>query len=366
MHPNDHAHLAPLGWDSWFADRFATLAAAGSLPARVVADHGTGRSVHTGRATLPAQLHPRLTAAARRHADPMLPAVGDWVAISAGGGRATIEAVLERRTAFRRSVAGHTSHEQVLAANVDIAIVMAAVDAEPNLRRLERTLAMALASGARPLVLLSKADLAGGAAAGVRAAEAERVAAGAPVLALSSLTGEGVDRLPDLIPAGRTAVLLGPSGVGKSTLVNRLAGDAVMRTGDVRSDGKGRHTTTHRELLTMPWGGLLIDTPGMRELQLWVDVEDAGGIAQLFADVDELAARCRFADCGHTSEPGCAVQAAIDRGELTAGRLESQRKLQREAAAVERRVSRRRGRAAALGRSRRIAQMREEELSGGG
>jgi len=364
LHPNDHAHLAALGWDDWFADRFARLAADGTLPARVVADHGTGRTVHTGEATLPAQLHPRLTAAARRHADPILPAVGDWVAIRSGGGRATIEAVLERRTAFRRKVAGQTSHEQVLAANVDIAIVMAAADVEPNLRRLERTLAMAVASGARPLVLLSKADLAG-AAAGTRAAAAERIAAGAPVLALSSRTGEGVELLPRLIPAASTAVLLGPSGVGKSTLVNRLAGDDLMRTGDVRSDGKGRHTTTHRELLAMPWGGLLIDTPGMRELQLWMDVEDAGGIAQLFADVDELAARCRFSDCRHTNEPACAVRAAIERGDLTAGRLESYRKLQREAAAVDRRVGRRHSREAALGRSRRIAQLREEELSGG-
>jgi ribosome biogenesis GTPase len=252
-----------------------------------------------------------------------------------------------------------------MAANVDVAMVVAALDPTPNLRRLERVLAVALASGARPLVLLNKADLAGDAAVAL-AAEAEGIAAGAPVVALSAVTGQGLERLPALIPRGHTAVLLGPSGVGKSTLVNRLAGDDVMRTGAVRSDGKGRHTTTHRELLAMPWGGLLIDTPGLRELQLWVDVDEADGLAQLFADIDELAARCRFADCGHAHEPGCAVQAAIARGELTDGRLQSYRKLRREAVAVERRVGVRHRQEAALGRRRRIARMREEEVGGWG
>jgi ribosome biogenesis GTPase len=182
------------------------------------------------------------------------------------------------------------------------------------------------------------------------------------VVAVSALTGQSVDRLPDLVPAGRTAVLLGPSGVGKSTLVNRLAGGDVMRTGAVRSDGKGRHTTSHRELVALPWGGLLIDTPGLRELQVWSDLEEAGGIARLFADIEGLAARCRFADCGHTREPGCAVQAAVAGGELTPGRLESYRKLQRDATAVGQRVGRQRRREAALGRRRRIALMREEDL----
>ena len=362
MRASDHAQLVWLGWDDWFADRFAAVAAAGALPARVVDDHGGGSLVHTGDDDhLPARLHHRLAADARRRTDPVLPVVGDWVAIRRAGLRAVIEAVLERRTAFRRKTPGAASHEQVLAANVDAAIVVAGLDSAPNLRRLERTLAMAWASGARPLVLLTKADVAG-ARMDAHAAEAERVAAGAPVVVVSAVTGHGVDRVPALIPAGRTAVLLGPSGAGKSTLVNRLIGDEVMRTAAVRSDGKGRHTTTHRQLLAMPWGGLLIDTPGLRELQLWADVEDAGGVARLFTDVDELASRCRFSDCRHDREPGCAVQAAIARGELSRGRLESYRKLLREATAVERRIGHRQAHEAALGRRRRIARLREEEL----
>ncbi|HXM54240.1 MAG TPA: ribosome small subunit-dependent GTPase A [Candidatus Dormibacteraeota bacterium] len=366
MQSTDQSRLASLGWDDWFAARFASVAAGGAVPARVVADHGSGhRSVHTGTEVLVAALHHRVASAARRGAELDLPAIGDWVAIRRSAGQTVIETVVERRTAFRRKVAGHTSHEQVMAANIDVAMVVAALDAAPNLRRLERALAAALASGARPLVLLNKADLAGDTAVALTA-ETERIAGDAPVVAISAITGQGVERLTPLIPPGTTAVLLGPSGVGKSTLVNRLSGNDVMRTGAVRADGKGRHTTTHRELFPMPWGGLLIDTPGLRELQLWADVDEADGLAILFADIDELAARCRFADCEHAHEPGCAVQAAIARGDLTAGRLQSYRKLRREAGAVERRVGTRHRQAAALGRRRRIAQMREEELGGWG
>jgi len=362
----DQARLVTLGWDDWFAGRFAALATAtaDAYPARVVADHGTGRVVHTGAESLDARLDRRLAAGARRRGDPVLPTVGDWVAITGSGRDAVIHAVVERRTAFRRKVAGPASQEQVLAANVDVALVVAGLDAAPNLRRVERTLAMALSSGARPVVLLSKADLAGGLAE-ERAAEFRRITAGTPVVAVSAVTGQSVDRLPELIPAGRTAVLLGPSGVGKSTLVNRLAGGDVMRTAAVRSDGKGRHTTTHRQLVALPWGGLLIDTPGLRELQVWTDLEEAGGIGRLFADVEVLAASCRFSDCGHTREPGCAVQGAIAAGELAPARLESYHKLRREATAIDQRVGRQRRQAAALGRRRRIALLREEDLVGG-
>jgi ribosome biogenesis GTPase len=370
LHLNDHAQLVALGWDQWFGDRFEQLAGPawfdGSdvVPARVVADQGSGRFVHTGQVVLAAELARRLTTGSRRGAHPALPAVGDWVAVRLGGRGAVIEAVLERRGAFRRKVAGHTSEEQVVAANVDVALVVAALDGDPNLRRIERTLAMAWSSNAEPVVLLSKADLATPGTTGPLAAEVERVAAGAPVVAVSAVTGEGVEQVPALVPAGRTAVLLGPSGAGKSTLLNRLAGGEVMRTGAVRSDGKGRHTTTHRQLVTMPWGGLLIDTPGLRELQLWVDVEEAGGVARLFADVEELTAHCHFSDCGHTNERGCAVRAAVARGELTEARLESYRKLSQEAGAVQRSVGQRHARAAAVGRRRRIAHLREEELGG--
>jgi ribosome biogenesis GTPase len=327
----------------------------------VVADHGSGRVVHTGTETLDAQLHPRLTTAARRGSDSALPAVGDWVALSRSGRQAIVQAVLERRTAFRRKAAGATSQEQVVAANVDVALIVAGLDADPNLRRIERTLAMAWSSGARPVVLLSKADLAGD-SGGRLTEEVQDIAAGASVLAVSAVTGQGIEHVPELVPAGSTAVLLGPSGVGKSTLVNHLAGGDVMRTAGIRSDGRGRHTTTHRQLVVLPWGGLLIDTPGLRELQLWTDVQTADGLTQLFSDIEELAARCRFADCRHVQEPGCAVRTALDRGDLTAGRLESYRKLQREAAHVERRVGHRHAREAALGRRRRIAYLREQEL----
>jgi len=362
----DHAQLDTLGWDDWFAVRFAALSvgppAGGVFAARVVADHGAGRVVHTGGESLDAQVDRRLTAAARRSRDPVLPAVGDWVAVTRSGRDAVIQAVLERRSAFRRKVAGAASQEQVLAANVDVALVVAGLDAAPNLRRIERTLAMAIASGARPVVLLSKADLASGSAE-EHAAEVRRIGAGALVVAVSAITGESVDRLPELVPAGCTAVLLGPSGVGKSTLVNRLAGGDVMRTAAVRSDGKGRHTTTHRQLVALPWGGLVIDTPGLRELQVWTDLEEAGGIARLFADVVDLAARCRFADCGHSREPGCAVLAAIAAGTLSSGRLASYRKLRRDSSVVERRVGRRRRHEAALGRRRRIERQREDDLA---
>ncbi|HEY4024941.1 MAG TPA: ribosome small subunit-dependent GTPase A [Candidatus Dormibacteraeota bacterium] len=370
MHSNRKAQLVALGWDQWFVDRFDQVASsrsfAGSalLPARVVADQGAGRVVHTGEAVHAAALSRPLTRASRHGTDPALPAVGDWVAIRVGGEQPLIEAVLERRSAFRRKVAGPTSDEQVLAANVDITLVVAALDDGPNLRRIERALAVAWSSDTQPIVVLSKADLAAPDIAGSLRGEVEHVAAGAPVVALSAVTGEGIERLPELLPAGRTAVLLGPSGVGKSTLLNRLVGDDVMRTGAVRSDGKGRHTTTHRQLVAMPWGGLLIDTPGLRELQLWADVEEAGGVARLFADVEQLASRCRFSDCGHTSEPGCAIRAAVARAELTEGRLESYRKLTREAETIRRHVGQRHARQAARGRRRRIAHLREEEQLG--
>jgi ribosome biogenesis GTPase / thiamine phosphate phosphatase len=361
LQPDNHAQLVALGWDNWFADRFASLTDLGTVPARVVADHGTGRIVHLGAETLPADLDRPLTAIARRRSDPSAPVVGDWVAIRRHGRRAVIHAVLERRSAFRRKVAGNASQEQVLAANVDIAIVVASLDLEVNLRRLERTLAVAWSSGARPVVLLSKADVASPEAVESLAGEVSRVSSGAPVIALSSMTGEGIERLRELLPAGSTAVLLGPSGAGKSTLVNHLAGSEVMKIGAVRSDGKGRHTTSHRQLLAMPWGGLLIDTPGLRELQLWADADDAGGIDQLFADVEDLAIRCRFSDCRHMAEPGCAVLEAIAAGALTEARMESYRKLHREATAIGRQVTRRRAAAAGLGRRRRIAQLEEAD-----
>jgi ABC-type multidrug transport system fused ATPase/permease subunit len=294
LHSNDHAWLDALGWDDWFAHRFALLGATETLPARVVADHGTGRLVSTGEASMPADLDGRLAAIARRRSDPELPAVGDWVAISRSGGRAVIHHVLERRTAFRRKVAGHTSQEQVLAANVDVAIVVAALDADVNLRRLERTLAMALSSGARPVVVLSKADLATPEVARRLAAEVERVAAGAPVVALSAITGGGVERLPVLLPDGRTGVLLGPSGAGKSTLVQLLLRLRPPSEGSYLIDGTPAASIAqsdwYRLVSYVPQEPRLLHAPVAENIRFFRDLSDeqverAARLARIHEDI---------------------------------------------------------------------------------
>ncbi len=251
------------------------------------------------------------------------PAVGDWVAVR---GELAV-AVLPRTSAFVRSVAGRTSAAQVVAANLDTVLVVDSLSGEARLRRVERYLAVAWGSGATPVVVLTKADLCDDVAAAV--AQVREDALGVDVLAVSSVTGEGVDAVRDLLPTGRTGAMVGPSGVGKSSLVNALAGGALAEIGDIRaSDGRGRHTTTARELHVLPGGGLLVDTPGMRELGLY---DDAEGVDTAYADVALLAADCRFRDCHHRTEPGCAVAAAIDDGRLDPARYTARRKLQAEA-----------------------------------
>jgi ribosome biogenesis GTPase len=250
------------------------------------------------------------------------PAVGDWVLLR--GDLAT--EILPRRTAFVRTVAGRTSAAQVVAANVDVVLVVDALTGDARLRRVERYLAVAWSSGATPVVVLTKADLCDDVAAAVQAVRED--ALGVDVLPVSSVTGEGLAAVRALIGPGRTAAMVGPSGVGKSSLANALAGRTVAGTHDIRADGRGRHTTTARELHLLPEGGLLVDTPGMRELALY---DDADGIETAYADVTELAAGCRFRDCGHRGEPGCAVAAAIDEGRLDPARFTAWRKLQAEA-----------------------------------
>jgi ribosome biogenesis GTPase len=262
-----------------------------------------------------------------------LPAVGDWVCASVRSeGRATIHRLLKRRTKIARKGAGSVTDEQVLAANIDTVFLVNSLSQDLNPRRIERYLALALESGARPVLLLTKADLCEDPAEA--AAEIERVAPFVSVHVVSALEGSGLDALDAYLGSGRTSVLLGSSGVGKSTLVNRILDEEVQAVREIRSrDGRGRHTTTSRQLVFLPGGGMLIDTPGMRELQLW-DAED--GLGEMFRDVEESANRCRFTDCGHhAGTPGCGVQAAIVSGAISPERVVSWRKLRRELAFLD-------------------------------
>ena len=259
-----------------------------------------------------------------------IPAVGDWVGLR----DTTITAILPRRSAFIRKRAGNSSDEQVLAANVDTAFLLAGLDDDFSLRRLERYITTAWDSGAEPVVVLTKSDLSDD--VGDALLQVESVAIGVPVYPISNLTGIGVEELEAVVRPARTIVLLGSSGVGKSTLLNRLAGTDLMRTSAIAADGTGRHTTTHRELVQLPGGALVIDTPGLRELQFW-----EGDVGAAFEDIEALALECRFRDCAHAREPGCAVQAAVDDGTLALDRLRSWRKVQRELEAIAARTDHR-------------------------
>ncbi|WP_217167422.1 ribosome small subunit-dependent GTPase A [Streptomyces sp. AC512_CC834] len=316
--------LVPYGWDADWESEFAPYAEQGLLPGRVArVDRGLC-DVITPAGTVRADTEfvvPR---------DPMkVVCTGDWVAVDPEGSDPLyVRTLLPRRTAFVRSTSSKRSEGQILAANVDHAIVAVSLAVELDLARIERFLALAWESGAQPLVVLTKADLVPDPVTlAYLVQDVETAAPGVPVLSVTAAHGEGLDVLAAVVGGG-TAVLLGQSGAGKSTLANALLGEDVM---DVRAardvDGKGRHTTTTRNLLAMPGGGVLIDTPGLRGVGLW----DAGsGVDQVFAEIAEVAEGCRFHDCAHESEPGCAVLAAIDSGELSERRLESYRKLMRE------------------------------------
>jgi ribosome biogenesis GTPase len=315
-------NLAGLGWSPFFAEAFAPYAVDGLVPGRVAVQHRGAYVVHTEAGELPAEVTGRLRHEAAGAAD--LPAVGDWVAARQGD-PLLIHAVLPRRTKFSRKAAGAETEEQVVAANVDVVFLVSALAGDLNARRLERYLALGWESGAEPAVVLTKADLCEDVTAAL--AEIEGIALGVPVHAVSNLTGEGLDELGPYFAGGRTIAVLGSSGVGKSTLINRLAGRDLQAVAEVRADGRGRHTTTRRELVPLPGGGLVLDTPGMRELALW---DASGGVEGVFEDVGVLAARCRFPDCAHETEPGCAVRAALEDGSLDAERLASYRKLEGE------------------------------------
>ncbi len=317
--------LTALGWSPSRSTEFEPYAAEGLAAARVAAQHRGGYVVYTEGGERPAEVSGRLRHEAVSTSD--FPAVGDWVAVddSSEAGAATIHAVLERATAFSRKAAGVEAVEQVVAANVDVVFLVSAFGDELNVRRIERYLASGWESGAEPVIVLNKSDLSVDLPAEV--AEVDAVAFGVPVHVVSCLAGDGLDELKAYLTGNRTVALLGSSGVGKSSLLNQLVGWDRQEVQGIRADGRGRHTTTFRELVLLPEGGLVLDTPGMRELALW----DAGtGVEDAFADVTDLAAACRFADCAHETEPGCAVQAALADGSLAEERLESYRKLQGE------------------------------------
>lgn len=318
--------LRQFGWSDALEQHFTPYAAQNLIPARVIIQQRGLYGIVTDLGELSATLAGRL---AHDAGDGALPVTGDWVAVQArpSEGSATIQHVLPRRTTFTRRASGPGAPRgQVVAVNVDIALLAASMNADLNARRIERYLATAWESGADPVVVLTKADMCSDAEA--RVAEIEAVAMGAPVLAVSAVTGAGLEALRTHLEPGRTAVLLGSSGVGKSTLVNALAGREQMATQAIREDdARGRHTTTHRELVLLPSGALILDTPGMRELGLW----DAGeGMSTAFADIEALAAQCHFRDCGHDTEPGCAIVAALESGALDAARWRAYGKLQRE------------------------------------
>jgi ribosome biogenesis GTPase / thiamine phosphate phosphatase len=318
-----------LGWSAHWRELFRPYRSQSLVPGRVVVEHRDAYRIETEDGERFGALAGRLRHQAERRSD--LPAVGDFVAMrlsedGAGGGPAIVEAVLPRRTAFVRRAPGGRADDQVIAANIDTIFVMTGLDHDFNVRRIERYLAAVWESGANPVVLLNKADVC--TEVGRKMDDVRAVAIGVDVHAVSAQTADGIDALAAYWREGATVGFVGSSGVGKSTLLNRLLGRDVQATAGVREhDSRGRHTTTHRELFVLPQGGLVIDTPGMREFTLW-DADD--GLDAVFTDIDRLAAHCRFNDCAHLSEPGCAVLDGVERGAIGADRLAAYRKLLKE------------------------------------
>jgi ribosome biogenesis GTPase len=320
--------LSDLGFSPFFENQINEPKEKEGCLARIAAQHRGLFEVWAASKEGHAQLAGRLLQELEAE---RLPGVGDWVVLKAPPSHESttiIEDVLKRKTVFIRGSAGRQSDAQVVAANVDLVFIVCGLDNDYNPRRIERYLSRIWASGAEPLVVLNKADLCEDLED--RLLEVENIAIGVPVYTTSALNQEGLDEIKKHIKPGLTAALVGSSGAGKSTIINALLGEERMATKEISGhDGRGRHTTTHRQLILLPQGGMLIDTPGMRELQLF----DEEGIETVFADIEELSAACRFTDCRHDTEPGCAVKEAVESGQLAAERLEHYFKLESEAKA---------------------------------
>lgn len=325
-----------LGWNDELEAPFEPYRQRGFFAARVAAQYKGAFVLYWDGPDLWAELPGRMLHRAGGALD--LPAVGDWVVFEPlpPPSRSMIQALLPRRSAFVRKVAGQTTREQVVAANVDVVFLVNALNEDLNPRRIERYLTLAWESGANPVIVLTKSDVCPDLEGALT--EVQGVALGTSIHIVSNVTGDGIAELHSYMGSGRTIALLGSSGVGKSSLVNSLVGADVQTVKEIREDGRGRHTTTHRELIALPQGGLVLDTPGMRELQLW---EASDGIQGSFEDIVLLAHSCRFRDCTHRSEPGCAIRKAIKSGKLKSARYESYLKLQRELKFLETRRDKR-------------------------
>jgi ribosome biogenesis GTPase len=325
-------YLHVLGWNPYFQRQWDAQERRGLTPARVVEEQRETYRIVTEGGEMAAEIVGQLRhKAVDRSA---FPAVGDWVGVHvvASENKALIHEVLPRRTKLSRKVAGERTAEQIVVTNIDVVFLVTSLNADLNIRRIERYLGAIWESGAQPVIVLNKADLC--ADSQTAAAEVAEAAPGVDVHVLAAIAGEGLDALAPYMGQGNTVVLLGSSGVGKSTIINRLLHSEVQNTREIRSDDRGRHATTYRRLFIMPSGGVLIDTPGMREFQAW---EAESGTDEAFEEIGRLAVECRFRDCGHKSEPGCAVLAAVASGALDASRLSNYEKLRKELDYLDRR-----------------------------